>query len=341
MSLDIRIDYPPRVQLANLPTPLERMNRLSREFGVEILFKRDDLTGIELSGNKIRKLEFLLAEALDLGADTIITTGGAQSNHCRATALAATKLGLKSVLILRTPDPANPPGPEGNILLDLLAGSELVWVTPEEYADKETCFGKVEEGLIARGRKPYSIPVGGSNALGSFGYIKAVTELIEDLKALDGDELRPTTIVSATGSGGTTAGLLLGAILSGFDLTVHGINVCDNSAYFNDEIGLIIRDFRERFMPGLDPGAESLIEIIDGYVGLGYALSQPIELKCIRDLAFKEGVILDPVYTGKAFFGMTSELKKNPARFGERIVFYHTGGLFGLFPKAAEMAEVL
>ena len=159
-----RINYPPRLDLARLPTPLEPLRRISQELDVELYVKRDDLTGLALSGNKVRKLEFVLADALSQGADTVLTCGGAQSNHARATAVAAARLGLGCRLILRTPDPANPPAIEGNTLLDRLAGAEIRWVTPQEYAQRDDVFEQEATLLRKAGRRPYLIPEGASNA---------------------------------------------------------------------------------------------------------------------------------------------------------------------------------
>lgn len=330
---------PLRIRLANTPTPLQKLERLSRRTGVDIYFKRDDFTGSELSGNKVRKLEFILAEAQAAGADTVITCGGAQSNHCRATALAAIRAGLSTVLLLRTADPANPPPVSGNILLDRLAGAEIVWITPDEYRAREAVFAREAERLRGRGRRPYIIPEGGSTALGAWGYVAAMQELVADLQALDGGDVAPTTVLCATGSGGTTAGLALGARLSRVDIRVVGINVCDDRDTFTAIIDRICGEFGRRWT---DPALGGIppYEIVDGYVGRGYALSRPAELAAIRDLVRLEGVVLDPVYTGKAYFGMISELARDPRRFGRRIVFMHTGGLFGLFPIADEIANL-
>jgi D-cysteine desulfhydrase len=331
------IRCPNRFPLASTPTPLQRMERLSQQAGVEILFKRDDFTGSELSGNKVRKLEFILADAREKGADTVITCGGAQSNHCRATALAAVRAGLSSLLLLRTDDPDHPPAVSGNILLDGLAGAEMVWITPDQYRSRDQIFEREARRLRGEGRRPYLIPEGGSTALGAWGYVAGMAELVADLEHLDGGDVKPATVVSATGSGGTTAGLALGALLSGADIRVVGVNVCDDRDYFVDIIDRICGEFLQTYFAGEDAGAPAY-DILDGYVGRGYALSRPEELAAIRDLVRLEGVVLDPVYTGKAYFGMMAELEKNPRMFGDRIVFIHTGGLFGLFPIADQFA---
>lgn len=334
-------DYvPPKVDLAHIDTPLQYLSRLSEEYGVEIFFKRDDYTGSELSGNKIRKLDFLLADAKEKGAETIITCGGAQSNHCRATALAALRCGMQSTLLLRTQDVNSPPPADGNILLDRLAGAEIVWVTPEEYKQRSSRFTIEAERLRKEGRKPYIIPEGGSNALGSWGYIMAIREIYRDLHKLGLDNCAETTVLSATGSGGTTAGLILGNTL--FDLGFHiaGVNVCDDRAYFLREIDTIFKEFGANY-PVENLPSQDDIHIVDGYVGEGYALAGEEQLRTMYDVAKMEGIILDPVYTGKAFYGMLSELKNNPSVFGKRIVFIHTGGHFGLFPIADQFANII
>jgi D-cysteine desulfhydrase len=170
------IPYPPRVPLAHAPTPLDQLRRTGSDLGVELYVKRDDLSGSSMTGNKVRKLEFLLADAVARGADTIVTCGGAQSNHCRATAIAAAKLGLRSRLLLRTPDPLHPPALDGNLLLDRLVGAEIVWVTPDEYRRRDEIFVRMSAELADQGRRPYVVPEGGSNYLGAWGYVVCAEE---------------------------------------------------------------------------------------------------------------------------------------------------------------------
>jgi D-cysteine desulfhydrase len=328
------IPYPDRIVRARLPTPVEPMTRLSKQLGVDLLMKRDDLTGSALSGNKIRKLEFLFAEARAQGADTVITCGGEQSNHCRATAVAAAQLGLGSYLLLRTDDPKQPPAVEANILLDKLVGAEIRWVSRPEYARRAELFPLVAEELRNRGKKPYAIPEGGSNALGAWGYVRCVEELSRELTP------GPATLFYAAGSGGTGAGLILGVKLLKLPWRVVGVNVCDDDAYFRKAIGEIVEGTIDRWKLDVRFSRDE-IELRDGYVGIGYAKSRPEELATLRDVARAEGVVLDPVYTGKAFHGLTQELKKDRAQFGSRVVFIHTGGIYGLFPKAAELAPLL
>ena len=328
---------PRKVALARTGTPLEPLARTSAALGVEVLVKRDDLTGAELTGNKVRKLEYLLAEAEDQGADTVITCGGEQSNHCRATALAAARRGLACRLVLRTDDPAQPPATTGNILLDRLAGATIRWISRPDWA-RRTPIREAEAAAVrAAGGVPYVIPEGGSNAVGSWGYVAAAAELADDLATLPA---RSTTVIYACGSGGTGAGLIVGAKLHGLPARLAGVNVCDDRAYFVDAIGRIAADMIARWTLPIAVGPDD-IDIVDGHVGRGYAKSRPEELATIRDLCRRDGLVLDPVYTGKAFHGVVTELARDRARFGERIVFVHTGGVFGLFPAAAELAPLL
>ena len=334
------ISFPPHIDLAFLPTPIQRLQRLGDKLGIELYIKRDDLTGSALSGNKIRKLEFVLADALEQHADTVLTCGGAQSNHARATAVAAARLGIRCRLLLRTPDPSDPPPPEGNILLDRMAGAEIVWITPEEYQHRNQIFEQEAESLRELERKPYIIPEGASNALGAWGYIRAMEELAADIASLPNIADQPVTIINPAGSGGTTAGLILGAKLWGVNARIVSFNVCDDRDYFLRVIGEICESAISDFKLNLPFSPERDIDIIDGYVGRGYALSRPEELNLICEVASTEGIFLDPVYTGKAFFGMVNELKRDPGLFGERIFFIHTGGIFGLFPKANEIESL-
>ena len=338
---ECRVTYPPQINLARLPTPLHPLPRLSAKLGIELFMKRDDLTGSALSGNKIRKLEFVLADAVAQKADTVLTCGGAQSNHCRATAIAAAMLGLNCRLLLRTADPSNPPPPEGNILLDQMAGAEIVWITPEEYNRRDEIFEREASTLKKAGRKPYPIPEGASDALGAWGYIRCIEELVNDIANLPGGAHKNATIINATGSGGTSAGLILGAKIFGLNARIVGVNVCDDQDYFVRLIGKICQNAISDYHLDIDFFRDDDVNIIDGYVGRGYALSRPEELSVICDLARTEGIFLDPVYTGKAFFGMIQELKRDPKCFGDRIIFIHTGGIFGLFPKAREIEPLL
>jgi D-cysteine desulfhydrase len=330
---------PPRIRLANLPT---RGHWLRFASPRKIWVKRDDHTGSELSGNKVRKLEYLMAEAVDQHATHVITCGGEQSNHARATAMAATQLGMRSVLILRCDDPAKPPPATANILLDRLAGAELRWISRPAWRDRNRLLAEAAESIRALGGRPYVIPEGGSNALGSWGYMRAMVELAADLEGIAAPD-HPVTIVYACGSGGTGAGLILAHKLLGLSkrgIRLAGINVCDDRQYFVDAIGRICADAEERWQLPVHITPDD-VDIVDGHVGAGYAKSRPEELATIRDVCRSDGIVLDPVYTGKAFHGVVQELQRDSDRFGTAVAFVHTGGMYGLFANPELMTAVL
>ncbi len=331
---------PPRVSLARLPTPLERSRRIGPALGVNLYWKRDDLTGIELSGNKIRKLEFLFADAEARGADTVITCGGEQSNHCRATALGAAQRGLGCVLLLRVPDPAAPPPLAANSLLDRVAGAQIRYVSFSEYRRRDEIFAVVEEDLRRAGRRPYVIPEGGSNALGAWGYVAALEELREQIAALGAHAPAPITIAYAAGSGGTGAGIELGLRLGGWtDARALGFAVCDDRAYFQRRIADIVGDASRRWNLGVSLAPDD-VAIDDRFIGPGYAQTTAEMLAVIPEVARADGPILDPVYTGKAFFGLRASIERSELARAGTIVFLHTGGIFGLFPFGPDLVPV-
>ena len=332
---------PPRLSLAHLPTPLARSRRIGPALGVNLYWKRDDLTGIELSGNKIRKLEFLFADAEASGADTVVTCGGEQSNHCRATALAAAQRGLGCVLLLRVPDPSAPPAPAANSLLDRVAGAQIRYVSFAEYRRRDEIFAVVEDDLRRAGRRPYRIPEGGSNALGAWGYVDAVEELREQIAALGPAAAPPPiTIAYAAGSGGTGAGLELGLRLGGWtDARALGFAVCDDRAFFQQRIAEIAGDASRRWNLGVTLAPDD-VAIDDRFIGPGYARSTPEMLALIPEVARADGPVLDPVYTGKAFFGLRTSIERSELAREGTVVFLHTGGIFGLFPFAADLLSV-
>lgn len=321
--------YPRREKLAFLPTPIHKLDKLSKLLdGPEIYLKRDDLTGSVVGGNKIRKLEYTIAHAIDNGYDTLITCGGIQSNHCRATAFVASKLGLECHLVLNKKEE---PKMEANLFLDKLAGAHTHYILSEEYeSDLENLLKNLKEKLDQEGRKAYIIPTGASFGIGNFGYIKAAEEISEQCieEKLDFDY-----IVTAVGSGGTYTGLSIGQKLFLPKTKIVGINVSDNKEYFVEKIKKISKESLN-YMDREIPIIEENIHIIDGYVGLGYAQSKPDELKFITDVARLEGVVFDPVYTGKAMFGLVDQINKGTFKKGEKILFVHTGGIFGIFPKS-------
>jgi D-cysteine desulfhydrase len=330
------VNFPPRVPLARLPTPLEPSPRLGAELGVDLLYKRDDLTGLELSGNKARKLELLVAEAEAAGADTLVTCGGIQSNHCRATAFAAAKRGLSSLVLLRVPDPSRPPALEANALLDALAGAEIRFVSYEAYRRRAEVMESVAAELRAGGRRPYVIPEGGSNALGSLGYVLAVAELRAQLP--EAWREGPLVIAYAAGSGGTGAGIEMGIRVLGWrGAKPVGFAVCNDAGYFVRAIGAICAEARGRW-PAIPEVPEGEIAIDGGFVGPGYAQATDEGLALIGRAARTDGVLLDPVYTGKAMLGVATRAQEPGGLPARRVVFFHTGGAFGLFPFSRQLA---
>ncbi|MDX1734990.1 MAG: D-cysteine desulfhydrase family protein [Halioglobus sp.] len=324
------LDYPRRIPLAQTPTPLQFLERATDRWGHghRLWIKRDDLTGCTLSGNKVRKLEFIAAHAVDTGCDTLITCGGLQSNHCRATAFAGAQLGLHVHLLLRGVAPEDA---EGNLLLDQLAGATVSCYPKAQYvAEIGKLFTHWQSHYEAQGRRALAIPTGGSDGIGVWGYIAACEELASQFAANGIDDAH---IVTATGSGGTQAGLTAGAQLHDLAATVWGVNVCDDEDYFLHKVAADIADLRQRYpqVPELDVRPR----VLDGYVGRGYAVADAPVFERIAELARLEGILLDPVYTGKAFCGMLAEIEAGRFTGTRDIVFVHTGGIFGVFPQRA------
>lgn len=293
---------------------------------------------MQLSGNKVRKLEFLLADAVAQGADCIVTIGGIQSNHCRATAVAAKYLNLDCYLVLRTSKVVvdQDPGLTGNLLVERLVGAHVQLISKEEYGQigSVALTNTLKEKLLKEGRKPYVIPVGGSNSLGTWGYIEAVREIEQQVEASSG-RLKFDDIVVACGSGGTIAGLSLGSQLGSMKAKVHAYCVCDDPDYFYD--------FAQDLIDGLEAGVNSRdIVNIQNAKGLGYAMNTSEELKFVKEVAAATGVILDPVYSGKAAYGMMKDMAENPEKWeGRKILFIHTGGLLGLCDKVDQLNPLI
>lgn len=318
---------PTRIPLAALPTPLVRLDRLGAALdGAQIWMKRDDLTGLELSGNKVRKLEYVAAEARASGCDTLVTEGTAQSNHCRATAAVCAKLGLKCVLLLR---PVLTDPPQGNFLLDRLFGAQTRHFSREEFErDRAAIVARVLDELRSGGCAPRWVPMGASEPLGCWGYIRAAAELAEQLARAGVEEC---DVVLAVSSGGTYAGALLGALM--YKLRHWGlwaVPVSDDAEHHRREVGRLCRaTIAEYTIPiDFDDGA---CRFIDGYVGAGYAIPTRAGIETLQLLARTEGILLDPVYTAKAFSAVLAESRAG--RFGHRrpVVFIHTGGIFSDF----------
>ncbi len=242
---------------------------------------------------------------------------------------AAAKLGLKAIVVLRGHDPDTY---EGNLLLDHLLGAEVRWISSEDYRDhRMDIMHTIADEVLAKGQQAYVIPEGASSGIGAFGYFSALQEIVQQEQELG---ISFDAVIVAVGSGGTHGGLLLAQQLLPTSHRIIGINVCDDEDYFIKAITTVIEESAHYLDQSVTIPTEA-IEIIDGYVGKGYAQSQPQELQCIKDLASLEGVILDPVYTGKAFYGLVEEIRKGTFQDLQNILFIHTGGLYGLFPHSA------
>jgi D-cysteine desulfhydrase len=337
------LSLPERLRYSITPTPIHKLHRVSSELGVNIFVKRDDLTGFVLGGNKVRKLDYLFADAKSQGASAVISCGGVQSNHCRAVAAVAAQMGLACVLILRGERPAEL---KANLLLDYLMGADIIYVTDEEYERREEFRLRIEAEFRTRGGKAYYIPEGGSNPLGTLGYVEAWSELVSQCGNADpvfGDLVPKSfdSIVVANGSGGTQCGLVLGKILEKADSTrVVGVNVCyDKKETFN-----LVKDLLWKTMVQQKLGLSFLasdIELLDGFIGEGYAKNTPDEFKFFAKIARLEGLLLDPTYSGKAFLGLYKTLQRDKNFFGENVLFIHTGGGFGNFKYSKEWTDAL
>ncbi len=324
----MKVAYPKKISLVAGPTPIEPFKSLPGwPSGPKIFLKRDDLTSLLLSGNKARKLEFIATEVIKKKADTLITCGGIQSNHARATAILASQMGLKSHLVLRgKPDTEA----QGNLFLDKLVGAEIKHITPAEYEYVDRIMEEEAEKRRQAGQNPFVIPEGASSELGVWGYIKATLEILAQLKK---SKIKVDRVVCAIGSGGTYAGLFLGSKVFGWKVKVTGFNVCYTADYFKNRIGNLIASFLQKYRWKLKVNLDEL-DIIDGYVGDGYARSRPIERELIASVAQGSGIILDPVYTGKAMLGLLEETRKGTIGPKEKVLFLHSGGIYGLFPIA-------
>ncbi|KAK9075145.1 hypothetical protein SSX86_003465 [Deinandra increscens subsp. villosa] len=324
--------------LGHFPTPIHKWNLPNLPKDTEVWLKRDDLSGMQLSGNKIRKLEFLLADAVAQGADCIITIGRIQSNHCRAAAVAAKYLNLDCFLILQTSEllVETDPGLTGNLLVERLVGAHIDLVSKEEYSSigSLTLTNLLKGKLIKEGRKPYVIPAGGSNSLGTWGYIEAIRE-IEHQSQEGAIKQNFDDIISACGSGGTVAGLSIASWLSELKAKVTAFCICDEPEHFYD--------YLQGLLDGLEAGVKSHdIVKIENAKGIGYGMNTAEELKFVKEIAETTGVILDPVSSGKAAYGMMKDMAQNPAKWqGRKILFIHTGGLLGLFDKNDEMTSLV
>ena len=308
------LDSFPRVSLGAFPTPIQKLENISRLLHTNVYVKRDDLTGLGLGGNKVRKLEFLLADAKARGAEVVFTTGGAQSNHAMLTAAAAGKLGLQAILILKK---RGVTACAGNLLLERLMGTDVRFMDTDDYAD---IYAEMDRVGRALGKPWYKIPCGGSNALGTLGYVACAKEIAEQGMTFD-------HIVCAEGSGGTMAGMALGAKLFLPGTKVHGM--------------MVDRDPFEEITPALMREAAAMLEapvditpedyLLRDMCGPGYAIPSEAGNAAVSLMAKQEGLFLDPVYTGKAFAGLIELAKEGAFRPEDRVLFLHSGGAGGLF----------
>ncbi|MFL7838467.1 MAG: D-cysteine desulfhydrase family protein [Candidatus Promineifilaceae bacterium] len=314
-------NYPKRLHFAHLPTPIEPLSRLSKHLGgPDLYIKRDDETGLATGGNKTRKLEFLIAEALAQGADHVISTGAPQSNHCRQTAAAAARNGLGCTLVLRGQEPEQV---TGNYLLDELLGAHVYWTGDRQAKDM---IQEVEKQLQAMGHKPYIVPYGGSNVVGATGYVLAMHELMDQLAE---QQLNIDFIVFASSSGGTQAGLVLGAQVYGFRGSVLGISVDQPADVLQTQVGALATATAAHLGLGQLPLLDH-VEVNDDYLGGGYAVVGELEREAVRLLAQMEGILLDPVYTGKAMGGLIDLIRWGAFTRGQNVLFWHTGGTAAL-----------
>lgn len=326
-------DLPRRYPLAALPTPIHRLSRLTEYLGgPDLWIKRDDLTGLALGGNKTRKLEFLMSDALARGADTILTAGAAQSNHCRQTAAAAARAGLRCELVLGgTPSPV----PQGNLLLDSLLGAAIHWTERERRIER---MEEIAAGLRAEGSRPYVIPYGGSNGLGAAAYAAAMAEAVGQLNTRG---VTASHMIVASSSGGTQAGLCLGAKISRYGGKITGVSIDKgerSATPYEVEMAMIANAAGGWLRLEERCGAEDF-HVDYRFLGGGYGVMGDMEREAIRLTARLEGILLDPVYTGRAMGGLFQMIRNGEIGRGETVLFWHTGGAPALFAYAGELSQ--
>ncbi|TVR70095.1 MAG: D-cysteine desulfhydrase family protein [Sphaerobacteraceae bacterium] len=326
----------PKFPLAHLPTPLTVARNLSAALGgPEIMVKRDDLTGLALGGNKTRKLEYLIADAQAQGATHVITVGAAQSNHCRQTAAAARVAGLNCVLVMNAS--SEDPDIQGNLLLDHILGAETRIVTDKEARQPMTI--QVAEELRAQGYVPYQIPGGGSNAIGSSAYVAATYELMAQLVESGASPTRLYTTSSA--SGGTHAGLALGAKLAGVPYAVHGVSIEGRADHLKKTVITPLANQTAEYL-GLDVRlSEDEVIIHDAYTGPAYGVATEECLEAIRLCARTEALLLDPVYTAKTMAGLIDHIRTGEIGADETVMFLHTGGVPAVFADTASIIPAM
>ena len=321
------VDTLPRLRLAQLPTPLEEARRLSESLGgPRIFLKRDDLTGVALGGNKVRKLEFVIGRAVAEGRDSLVVCGGFQSNLARIAAAIGNRLGLHVVLVLGG-EPGEPRLPTGNLLLDHLYGATVHTVDTSPRWEFGTAVEDVAEDLRKQGRRPFVVPLGGSGPEGMAGYVSATEELLAQLADL---AVQPSRLYVAVGSGGTFSGLVLGALNQRASYQVVGISVSRNRDYLLEQIPVATQAAAAALGLARRPVVSDLC-VDDGYIGAGYGAMTEGCRDAISLVARTEGVLLDPVYCGKAMHGLIDHIRTGQIASRETVVFLHTGGWPALF----------
>lgn len=318
----------PRLNFAHLPTPIEELPRLSDHLGgPRLLVKRDDQTGLAFGGNKTRKLEFLVAEAKEQGAKTLISGGALQSNHCRQTAAAAARYGFDCILVLNGEMPDKP---SANLLLDQLFGAEIVTIA--DRTERDRVLQETFDKAIADGRKPYLVPYGGSSATGALGYAFAMEELMKQ-KPCEGSQPSqgcPDWIIFGTSSGGTHAGLMLGQRVFGFKGKVLGISIDESEEWLKSHVSKLATEASEKMGERIEfTQAEVLANA--AYCKAGYGVLTEAEREAVKMFARYEGLLLDPVYTGRAAAGVIDLIRKGYFTKNETVLFWHTGGQPALF----------
>jgi len=309
----------PRLRFAHLPTPVEELPRLSQALGgPRLLVKRDDQTGLAFGGNKTRKLEFLVGEAQAQGARTLISAGAIQSNHCRQTAAAAARFGLECILVLTGEWPAQP---SANLLLDQLFGAQIVHVADRK--DRDRVLQETFEQAVAQGRQPYLVPYGGSSPTGALGYAYAMQEFLQQGVSVD-------WIVFATSSGGTHAGLVLGQRLFGFQGKVLGISIDESEDWLKEHVSTLASQAAEKLGKRITFGRQDVLANAE-YCRAGYGVLTAAERDAVHLFARLEGLLLDPVYTGRAAAGLLDLIRNGFFRKDETVLFWHTGGQPALF----------
>ncbi len=321
----------PRIRLANLPTPIIELQRLSRELGGPRLYiKRDDLTSLVLGGNKVRKLEFLIADAIQQGCDAVITAGRSQSNHACLTAAAAVQSGIHPVLLLFDDQPTVD---AGNLFIDRLLDAECRFFPEKEYERVETFLFQVAEELKSKGKHPYVIPIGGANPIGCLGYIFGAQEIKKQLHSMG---ICPDVIIHASSTGGTLAGLEIGRRLFKLDVPTIAMSVYRGS----EELARRVIQEAEETLAYLNLNLSlrpSDLTIYDQYIGAGYGIVTQEVVKTIQLFARTEGIILDPVYSAKAAWGLVDLVAKGYFKTDQTVLFIHTGGIPGLFAKTPQV----